>query len=461
MPLWSLTQERVEKLLRQIGDKEMEVDTLIKLTKEDLWKKDLDDFIAEWKFQLEDERQRARSIVKGRRASKKFKIAARGPPVKKRKGLGDDLDDSDFDMPKPKKMAKAPKDHQLPKIIQGPKANPWAAFVPTSRKASTDGASDEIEMLDGIKNVALVQKNTKAGPRPRADEMEAHSDLKVVPKSKPVKLEDNAKEEAKRPAARQARAVAKKAVKYAGSSDSDSDNGDDMLGDVTKMVKGLPVVDPDPLSESRPFFSASFSRPGSSAGYKAASKAPSKGPIDLSDDETDYTKLVPQQSPRRSILITARESNITDDEDDDIRPISVKPRPIAKAPSVEPKAGRVVAAAAWKKVKKDVAKKPSVGPSKKGLHSPVAKAYAKRLAKKQVMESDEEIAAIADDILDSPASDESIEDVPPPRKAAARPARRAAAATKKPSYAFDDDDDDESDEGHVDEGSSAMYSESE
>jgi DNA topoisomerase-2 len=54
MPLWSLTQERVEKLLRQIGDKEMEVDILMKKSKEDLWKHDLGEFIAEWRLQLEE-----------------------------------------------------------------------------------------------------------------------------------------------------------------------------------------------------------------------------------------------------------------------------------------------------------------------------------------------------------------------------------------------------------------------
>ncbi len=87
MPLWSLTQERVEKLRKQMGDQEMEVDALLKKSKEDLWKADLDDFINEWRFQLDDEakrRKKARSL--GRRASQKLKIGAAGP--KKRKANG-------------------------------------------------------------------------------------------------------------------------------------------------------------------------------------------------------------------------------------------------------------------------------------------------------------------------------------------------------------------------------------
>ena len=64
MPIWSLTRERIDKLLKQVGDKELEIDTLIKLTKEDLWTKDLDEFLAEWRFQLDDEakRQKVRYI---------------------------------------------------------------------------------------------------------------------------------------------------------------------------------------------------------------------------------------------------------------------------------------------------------------------------------------------------------------------------------------------------------------
>src|SRR5699024_5978024 len=52
MAIWSLTQERVDKLRKQIGEKEMEIDALIKLSKEDIWKQDLEDFISEWRFQL-------------------------------------------------------------------------------------------------------------------------------------------------------------------------------------------------------------------------------------------------------------------------------------------------------------------------------------------------------------------------------------------------------------------------
>ena len=478
MPLWSLTQERVDKLLRQIGDKETEIDTLIKLSKEDLWKTDLDDFIAEWRFQLEDEKQRQRSVAKdakNRRGSKKFATAA---PVKKRKGLGDD---SDFEDTKPiKKQSKittafkAPKSHVVENY---PKTNVFAGLSKLVRRGSTDGASDDPDVLDEGGNPDLheepkpisKQKPPKSVTSGKGDAKPGllttapakKLETKARPKQKAVKADSDLEEIASKPAARQARAATKKPVNYG--TDSDSDNGDDLLGDVSNMVKGLPAV----TGDSRSLFSTSMSRPGSSAGYKTASKAPSKVTDDLSADDTDYTKLVPQQSPRRSILVTAKENNFTDEEDDDdmdIRPAPFRQPPKAAPPAEKPTKVIVAAAKAKAKAKSSepkVTKKAATATAnKKNLQSPVAKAYAKRLAKKRVIDSDDDIDAMADDILDSPGSEDGVREVSPPAtKANARPARRAATATKKATYTFDEDD--ESDEVQSEEEPSAMFSESE
>ena len=83
-----MTQERVEKLMRQIGDKEAEIDALIKLTPKDLWNIDLDAFVEEWNVQLTEEADRAKKIQRmGRRASHKLGIGASkgGKGKKKRK----------------------------------------------------------------------------------------------------------------------------------------------------------------------------------------------------------------------------------------------------------------------------------------------------------------------------------------------------------------------------------------
>jgi DNA topoisomerase-2 len=479
MPLWSLTQERVDKLLRQIGDKETEIDKLIKLSKEELWKRDLDDFIAEWRFQLEDEDKRQRAIIKvtkGRRTSKKFATAA---TFKKRKGLGDDSDDEDFEIAKPIKKQTKMTAFQAPRSIlveDHPKTKAFTGLSKMGHKSSTDGASDDPDVLDDDEDDDLRLKKPKPttktkAPKPATNGKDnikpksitaartKENDTKPKPKPKAAKADSDVEEVASRPAPRQARAATKKQINYG--TDSDSDNGDDLLGDVSNMVKGLPTNNGD----SRSFFSSSMSRPGSSAGYKTASRAPSKIIEDLSDDETDYTKLVPQQSPRRSILVTAKENNITEDEDEDVN-LNKRSAPSNQQTKAVPptqKPTKVSAGTAKAKPSAKTTKKPAPSAqTKKNPQSPVAKAYAKRLAKKRVVDSDDDIDAMADDILDSPGNEEVGREASSlARKAGARPMRRAATTAKKASYAFDDDDDDESEDVQSDEEPSAMFSDSE
>jgi DNA topoisomerase-2 len=96
MAIWSLTQERVEKLLKQIGDKEGEVDMLIKLSPKDIWNVDLAAFVDEWNTQLDEEAKRKKKIAGiTRRASHKLGIgASKGGKKKKRKASDSDSDDA-------------------------------------------------------------------------------------------------------------------------------------------------------------------------------------------------------------------------------------------------------------------------------------------------------------------------------------------------------------------------------
>ena len=445
MALWSLTQERVDRLLRQIGEKEQEIDELTKKSKEDLWNTDLDDFLEEWKFQLEDEKQRASNIKKGRRTSKKFATATSKPAVKKRKGLGDFLNDDDdddvYEAPKAKKAATITK----PKAVQAsmmqyvapPKTNAMK-IAAEKQRMFTDGASDELDVVDD------------------PPEVQAKPSKKSAIKAEEPKLDsDDDEEVVRKPAPRQARAAAKKEPKYRVASDSDSDNGDDLLVDLGNMVRGLPTKTEDDTTDTRALFSTSTSRPGSSHGYRPISRPATKIPSE-GEDDTDYKMLVPQHSsPRRSILVTSKDKdamNVVSDDDSvlDTKPIK-KTSTVAKRASKE----KVVKE---KPVAKKAVKKP-VPAAKKVEQSPIAKAYAKRLAKKRVVDSDDE-DVMADDILDSPGASES--DEPAARKPAARPTRRAATTKKATTYNFDDDgeEEDEINGGFQDE-SSAHFSDDE
>jgi DNA topoisomerase-2 len=534
MPMWSLTQERVEKLRRQIGDKETEIDVLIKLSKEDLWTRDLDEFINEWRFQLADEEARARKasgLDKKRRVSAKLATGgARGAAAsRKRKAAnGDDPDDEDFGGPKTKKAAAAKK--------KEPQTNSLMNFLnKSSAKASPSPAADvtgdsdddfdmDIEVLpkksraaakpkpqpkeeDDFFDIDEIPRASRGSAQPSAApsvapsaepdpfDMDSDRDVEEAPKPKPAakrgtkakaKVEEEsdddfleiAKSEAAKPAAS---ARARKPVKYSAPIDSDSDNGDDLLGDVSQMVKGIG----GDSGASRQLFSER-PRSESAASLKVAPKSATAND-DFDPDETDYSKLIPQNSPRRSIQVKPKDAKVDNeaDEDDDEDDAPVKPTARGKAapkpraapktkavpkaasqpididdededdelfkPNARGKAAPKAAAAASKargRPKKEPAAKPA--PKSAPALSPAAKAYASKQAKSKKIADDyseDDIDAMANDILSSPAGkapvDEDDEPAPPPRRAAAaRPARRGAATQKK-SYVIEDDSEEE------------------
>ena len=398
MALWALTQERVDKLLKQIGDKELEIDELIKLSKEDLWNRDLDEFLEEWENQLLEEKSRQKR-VKGttRRVSSKLALGDSVSGIGGRKRKNDD--DDDFEV-KTKKRA-APKKKDPPK-------------------------------QSALKDFFAADSKPRVQNKPQVD---GANEPKAAPKVE--NLSEDEEEVISKPASRVARTTATKTFKYDLSSDSDSDNGDDLLGDVSKMVKGIGASTSDSNPDGRTFFSASTARPTSSSGLKPATKRSKTPDLSIDADETDYSKLIPQQSPRRSILVTAKDSKMTDDEDEDDEPIipASKPKPAVKSGAIA-KATKAATKPAAKAARGKPKKEDSAPPKPQHL-SPAAKAYAAKQAKskrKILDDSDDDIDAMADDILDSPSSS--------PKEPVARPSRRAAATKKKMTYVVDDDSDD-------------------
>ena len=453
MPIWSLTKERVEKLLNQVGDKETEIDTLIKLTKEDLWTRDLDDFLAEWRFQLDDEAKRQKKVANmGRRASKKLNIAG-GVAGRKRKNNSDD-DDFNVAPVKVKKAAMPKKEvggllsYMMPetKTKASPKSKPKA---PTATQKAAKRALDLIststkeEDKDNVwMNVDGSGSDVPKVTKPKAAPLKA-----ALPKKKaepvPKKMhsdddEEDADEEIIRPtASRRPRGAAAKPISY-NVGDSDSD-GDDMLFDVGKMVKGIDTVSV-PAEKTRPLFSASMSRPGSSAGLPKKSTS-SKPAVDIDSDDTNYSKLAPPAT-KKGPAVTARKTILSDDDDDDdslddmvvAPPKASKPAPKA---STKP-APKAKAPAPAKKVTKAAAAPP---PEPKIMPlSPAAKAYAAKKAKaekaalKANSPSDDDLDGLVDEILEDDEEEEEDAGV-------RRPARRAASAAPKKKWVISDDED--------------------
>lgn len=479
MAIWSLTQERVEKLLKQIGDKEDEVDALIKLTPKDLWNIDLEAFVEEWNLQLVEEAERGKKIQRmGRRASHKLGISAsKGGKAKKKRKMGDsDSDDSGSDFGPVQKKAK-PKKEGLLSHLRG--VDPPAVKASPVESTNPASGSTASKRQGGLLS-HLVKNDIKMETPPQTDEPSSPADEPLpapkptlapaakargrsVAAKKPVISDDEidsdifavvAKEDAKKPApktnGRAPRAATKPVSKYA--MDSDSDDSDD-LGDVSTMVKTI-----GGSSNGVPMFKASTSiRPGSSSGMPKVAKKASPSVIDIDEDDTNYEALMPRPSPKKPAPRNVNDTLLNSDSEDDFS--LVKPKPAAsKITKVAPKAKTAPKAKASAAVE---AKKSTV-------LSPVAKTHAARLEKTSgtsrakvasakkptIIDSDEDIDdtdALADKIL----SDEEDELISKPkttnRTPAVRPGRRVAAKTAK--YIVSDDDEEEED----DEASELSY----
>ena len=436
-------------MLKQVGDKEVEIDALIKLTKEDLWTRDLDDFLAEWRFQLDDETKRQKKVANmGRRASKKLNIAG-GVAGRKRKN---DSDDDEFDVApvKAKKTAMPKKEvggllsYMMPdtKAKTSPKSK---AKAPTATQKAAKKAlnlisapakgedEDEVWMnLDGSGSDVPKDTKAKAAPPKAAPPVK-----KAKPAPKKIESDDDegeADEEIMRPTAgRRPRGAAAKPVSY--NVDGSDSDGDDMLFDVGKMVKGIDTASV-PAEKSRPLFSASMSRPGSSAGLPKKSTS-SKPAIDMDSDDTNYSKLAPPTT-KKGPAITARKTVLSDDEDslDDI--IVASPKVSKPAPKAAVKPGPKPKAPAKKLTK--AAAPPPAEPKKMPL-SPAAKAYAAKKAKAEkaalnaTSPSEDELEGLANEIMDDEDDDEDAGPAVP------RPARRAASAAPKKKWVISDNED--------------------
>ncbi|KAF2675536.1 type II DNA topoisomerase [Microthyrium microscopicum] len=471
MAIWSLTQERVEKLMKQIGDKELEIDTLIKLSPKDLWTTDLDDFVNEWHTQLEDEKTRAKkSRSAGRRGSSKLGLA--GKPAK-RKRKGEDDSDDEFMTKKPKKPAAKPKEAapkaKAPAVKQKsvlesyfqkstqspptPKAAPKANddFMDIDDFDAVDGAKEEKEVDTKLKIWEPKSKPKKRArlsaekPTTIATKPPAKAAAKKEQLSEIDDMFESAAQETK--PVRQRRAAAAK--KYALSdSDSEESTGDDMLGDVSMMVKGIGSNE-NTSSGSRPLFSNTTARPSSSHGLAPRSISKVKSMMDLADDsdgidETDYKSLIPAGSPIRPAVRRAGDAMEVDDDDDDLLNDSFDmppPKPKAAAKKTNGTAAKPLAKTKAAKAKAA----PIVVPKKVVQLSPAAKAYAakqakttagatKKTAKKIVEPDSDDEELLADDILDDDSDDIPV--------AKARPARAGRQAAKN-KYVFDEDEDEE------------------
>lgn len=289
MAIWSLTKEKVDKLLQEVANKELEIDELLKLSPKQLWSTDLDAFIEEWRHTLEeDKRLAAEGTVKKKRGGKLFAKGAKG---KKKAGS----DDSDYEAKKKKPTAKADAKKQSTLGFKPTEAEKVDKKPARAAKKETpfieELSDDDFEMLE--QNVAKARPAAAAKPEPeRAPSMELLS-------SSPA-------------AAEKIGALSKRTDVYKPESDDDDDDDGGIFVDAVASKaptgKNLRAESEDGFEDSE----AEKPKPKKAPLKKTATttKAPTKSKVTakpaakpkvaakIFDDDSDDDELPPPPPPR-------------------------------------------------------------------------------------------------------------------------------------------------------------------
>ncbi|KAH6659693.1 DNA topoisomerase [Truncatella angustata] len=440
MPIWSFTQERLDRLMDQMNKKKFEHDELEAKSEKDLWCADLDEFELEWESQLRLDAEITTSIRRmGRRVSKKIG-AGRG---RKPKG-DDDYAPAAKSRPAAKPAAKAATKPTVTKATVVPQKTHQAFTEKFSRRKSLDGTEEDSDAFSDDDFAALKSKPSKkaasAALEPAVAAEESDDEV-VVPA-----------------AARGKRAAAAKPKAWIIDDDDfqSSDDDDKMLGDVGALVKGIPGASGDSGENKTGRVSLfAMSRPDSSQGNSTALKVKSKPnkTFDMdSHDDTNYEMLA-KPSPHKSPFTRNEIDSFLSDDDLPVSKPAVKTTATkaksSASPSEEPKPAVKKArgrAAGTKnsKPKEDVpvVKKKAAAVAKPAVQlSPAAKLYKKKTAEKAKPKKD--VFDLDDDEDEMMAEPDSPE--PRPAARSTRPGR-AAAAKKKPVYIIDDDEDEDEDD---------------
>lgn len=186
MSLWSLTRERYEKLLKQKGDKEEELNVLLGKSAKDLWSEDLDAFMVSWqKFLDDDERERSKLIggpalkTKARKRKVKPEDEDYGAPKKKSK--------SQSTTPAPAKKAAATKSQ--------PKTAKKQLTLPLKQEEAGPSSKPESDLLSFFKknDSGAKPKVTKATTKPKKLVFGDSSDEELIERSSRIfELDDEA-----------------------------------------------------------------------------------------------------------------------------------------------------------------------------------------------------------------------------------------------------------------------------
>ncbi|KZT68795.1 type II DNA topoisomerase [Daedalea quercina L-15889] len=191
MAIWSLTKEKIAKLLAQAKEKEQELLAFLELTPIVLWQKDLDQFLYEWRATCD---RWETKIISADSANKKGKRKQTTLKLLTKKARG--TDDSEDEFKPAKATAKAKKSESKPVAKKPPQAGPSGSKVKTEdddpddakpppvRKAAKKAVKDESDSdLEPGESKPAPPKKAAARKAKKEDD---DSDWEVVGKRAPT-----------------------------------------------------------------------------------------------------------------------------------------------------------------------------------------------------------------------------------------------------------------------------------
>ncbi|KAJ7585672.1 DNA topoisomerase II [Mycena floridula] len=340
MPIYNLTEEKIEKLRKQGEDKEAELMAVLAASPQQMWNKDLDKFLEEWQQTLDNFYT---NVSKSKTNKKKQGVLRTRKSIGTRKSK--DSDDEDDFRPikapqvkkkvpesKPAPKSKPPKDEDedisvpvvAPKRKAATKAKPvvlesdeddddFYDKLPVAKKKS----SDVMEIDSGSEVEVMPQGKGKGRAAPKRKSMDSDED-EVKPAKKPARSQDSDSD-----AKSKGKGKAKAAPKRKSIDAADEDEDDNQEQPAAKKGKTA-------QAEVTDFFGKADAATKKAPAPRKVSKSmkPASPPkpkqkqvvIDDSDDEIDYDALPKPPArtararapPKKSAYVDVSE----DDEDD-------------------------------------------------------------------------------------------------------------------------------------------------
>ncbi|GMK55253.1 hypothetical protein CspeluHIS016_0203090 [Cutaneotrichosporon spelunceum] len=153
MAIWSLTVEKVKKLLAERDGKEQELIDLLKLSPQDIWNQDLDVFMQEWESAL------AADLTLAQKTKPKTKAQAKRVATARKRAKGEDTDDSEDDF-KPIKAA------SKPRAPAKPRAPKNTALFSTSTASSASASATVSRTASPLKRGSAVLSDNEEDIKP-------------------------------------------------------------------------------------------------------------------------------------------------------------------------------------------------------------------------------------------------------------------------------------------------------